>query len=142
VLGCLGRGCPDIGAFALISSFLVVRGVDRYSRGMESSDDHVARRMALEAEVVGPARTDVTLRSGVMARAAGGPVIAAPFDDLARQIGEAAHRVTDGQVANVRAALGTDKSAFEVVLAASVGAGLSRWDAASRAMKDADDAAR
>lgn len=109
---------------------------------METSNDHAARRVALEAKVAGSAETDVALRTEVMARAANGPAIAKPFDGLARQIGEAAHRVTDEQVAKVRAALGTDKGAFEVVLAASVGAGLSRWDAAARAIKDADDAAR
>ncbi|WP_147394428.1 hypothetical protein [Arthrobacter cheniae] len=109
---------------------------------METSDDHGARRVALEAKVVGSAETDVELRAGVMKCASNGPAIAMPYDDLARGIGEAAHRVTDVQVANVRAALGTDKGAFEVVLAASIGAGLSRWDAASRAIKGADDAAR
>jgi hypothetical protein len=108
---------------------------------METSDDHAARRAALEARVVGPAETDVALRAEVMVRAADGPAVAQPFDDLASLIGRAAYRVTDEQVAEVRAALGTDKGAFEVVLAASVGAGLSRWDAASRAIQDADDAA-
>lgn len=109
---------------------------------METSNDHAARRVALEAKVVGSAETAVALRAGVMARAANGPAIAKPYDDLASQIGKAAHRVTDEQVADVRAAFGTDKGAFEVVLAASIGAGLSRWDAASRAIRNADDAAR
>lgn len=109
---------------------------------MDSSDDHAARRVALEAKALGLAQTDVALRVGVMARVAKGPAIAEPFEDLAVQIGKAAHRVTAEQVSKVRDALGTDKGAFEVVLTASIGAGLSRWDAAMRAIEDADDAAR
>ena len=51
----------------------------------------------------------------------------APYDDLARQIGEAAWRVTDAQVASVLAAAGSEKATFEVIAAAATGAGLPRW---------------
>lgn len=84
--------------------------------------------------------TDSELRIGAMDRAGGGPAIADPYDALADQIGEAAYLVTDAQVAAVRDALGTDKAAFEVVLSASIGAGLVRWDAAMHAIDGVMDA--
>jgi hypothetical protein len=64
----------------------------------------------------------------------------APYDALAHQIGEAADRTTDAQVASVVAAAGSEKAAFELVVAAATGAGLSRWQQAIKALKDAADA--
>ncbi|HSC30592.1 MAG TPA: hypothetical protein VLD17_02625 [Gemmatimonadaceae bacterium] len=74
------------------------------------------------------------------ARAAGGPPTEPPYDELARQIGAAAHRTTDAQVATVRTALGSEKAAFEVTLAAAAGAGLLRWRLAMQALAEANDA--
>ena len=67
--------------------------------------------------------------------------LTSPVGDLARLVGTASYRVTDAIVADVRGALGSDVAAFEVVVSASVGAGLMRWDAASRAIADAAGAA-
>ncbi|TDP91856.1 hypothetical protein [Labedaea rhizosphaerae] len=104
-----------------------------------ASARHVsALRSALTTEA---GRTGASLRAAVSARAAGGPAIAEPYDALARQIGEASYAVTDAQVEAVRQVTGSDKAAFEVVMAACVGAGLSRWDAAVRAIEEATDAA-
>lgn len=61
-----------------------------------------------------------------------------PYDELARQIGDAAYRTTDAQVATVRTALGSEKAAFEVILAAAVGAGLLRWRLAMQALAEAN----
>ena len=94
------------------------------------------RRRVLE----GPGETDPALRQRVAARAAGGPPIEAPYDDLARQIGEAAYRTTDAQVASVLAAAGSEKAAFELIAAAATGAGLLRWQQAIRALEDISDA--
>jgi len=66
--------------------------------------------------------------------------IAAAHRELAATIAESSHRVTDAQVAAVREALGSDRAAFEVIMAASAGAGLRRWDAAMRAIREASDA--
>lgn len=108
---------------------------------METIDRHRRHADAVRAAVTGPAgKTDATLRTAVTARASGGPPVGEPYDALAIQIGEAAYRVTDSQVADVRAAQGSDKAAFEIVMAASVGAGLARWDAAIRAIDEASDA--
>jgi hypothetical protein len=65
---------------------------------------------------------------------------AEPYGLLARTIASASYRVTDAQVAAVRQAAGSDKAAFEVVMSASVGAGLARWYAAARAIREATDA--
>lgn len=85
--------------------------------------------------------TAAPLRAAVLNRAAGGAPVAEPYDDLARQIGEAAYRVTDAQVAAVRDAIGSDKGAFEIIMPACIGAGLARWDAAVRVIQEAGDAA-
>lgn len=108
---------------------------------MESLIENKDHAEALRAAVTGDTgETAPALRAGVLRRAAGGPPVAEPYDDLARQIGEAAYRVTDAQVAAVRAAVGSDKAAFEVIMTACVGAGLSRWDAAARAIEEAGSA--
>jgi hypothetical protein len=98
----------------------------------------LARRV--RERIGGAGRTDRGLRVSAMNRAAGGPAIAQPYDALADQIGQAAYLVTDAQVAAVRDAVGADKGAFEIVVAASIGAGLLRWDAALHAIEGATDA--
>ena len=99
------------------------------------------RRELLGQKIAASGITDRPLRASAMARAAGEPLaLDEPYDSLARQVGEASYRVTDGQVAAVRHVAGSDKAAFEIVLAASVGAGLTRWDAAFRAIEGLDDA--
>jgi hypothetical protein len=106
------------------------------SRSDHHSFAETLRRRVLE----GPSETDPALRQRVAARAAGGPPIEAPYDDLARQIGEAAYRTTDAQVASVLAAAGSEKAAFELIAAAAAGAGLLRWQQAIRALEDISDA--
>jgi hypothetical protein len=73
-------------------------------------------------------------------RAAGGPAIESPYDDLARQIGESAAGVTDEQVARVLRATGSEKAAFEVIAAAALGAGLLRWRQGIKALDEVADA--
>ena len=90
-----------------------------------------------------PAATDAGLRRAALTRAtADNAPLPAPYDSLVRQIELAAPGVTDAQVAAVRAALGSDKAAFELIMAACIGAGLSRWDRAMAAIEEAKDAPR
>ena len=96
----------------------------------------VLRHAALEA----PALTEPRLRRGAAERATGGPAIDAPYDALAKQIGEAAYRVTDAQVAEALKAAGSEKAAFEIIAAAAVGAGLQRWELGTKALLEAIDA--
>lgn len=109
---------------------------------MKSIHENQQYADALRAAATGEGgETEASLRAAVLDRAAGGVPVAEPYDDLARQIGEAADRVADAQVAAVRDATGSDKRAFEIVMTACIGAGLVRWDAAVRATQEAGDAA-
>jgi hypothetical protein len=69
-----------------------------------------------------------------------GAITEAPIDTLAATVGSASYRVTDEMVDRVRELVGSDQAAFEVVMSASIGAGLKRWDAAIRAVQEATDA--
>lgn len=103
--------------------------------------DHRAFARRLREHVLeGPGITEAALRRGVAARASDGPVVPAPYDALARQIAEAAPATTDAQVADVVRAAGSEKAAFEIVLAAAVGAGLARWQRAIGVLDEAGDA--
>jgi hypothetical protein len=104
------------------------------------SDHHSFAETLMRRVLEGPGETDPALRQRVAARAAGGPPVEAPYDDLARQIGEAAWRVTDAQVANVLAAAGSEKATFELIAAAATGAGLLRWQRAIKALGETSDA--
>lgn len=108
---------------------------------MDAIEKHRRHAAAVRTAVTGPAgATDAALRAEVLARASGGPEIPDPYDALARQISEAADRVTDAQVSAVRGATGSDLAAFEIVMAASIGPGLARWDAAIHAIEETPDA--
>lgn len=88
----------------------------------------------------GPGETDAGLRRAVAASAADGRVLAPPpYGELARQLGEAASGTTDEQVAAVVRAAGSEKAAFEVILAGAVGAGLFRWRQGMNALDGATD---
>ena len=101
--------------------------------------DHRALAERLERRVFSdPSETSVELRRQMGQRAAGGAPIAAPYDALARQIGEAAYRVTDDQVAEVRSVAGSDRATFELIAAGAVGAGLKRWKLALAAIEEAN----
>jgi uncharacterized peroxidase-related enzyme len=81
------------------------------------------RRRTLE----GPGETDADLRQAMAERSAGGASLEAPYDELARQIGEAAYKVTDEQVAKVVEETGGERAAYELIVASALGAGLHRW---------------
>lgn len=102
------------------------------------STDHAETLRAAMAGAAGV--TEASLRTGMSARATGGPPVDEPYDRLARQIGAASYRVTDAEVDAVRQAAGSDKAAFELVMSACVGAGLARWDAAVHVIEEATDA--
>jgi hypothetical protein len=100
--------------------------------------DHRARAQRLERRVFDePADTAPALRRDMGQCAAGGAPIASPYDELARDVGEASYRVTDAEVSAVRAVAGSDRAAFELVAAAAVGAALKRWKAGIAAIEAA-----
>lgn len=97
--------------------------------------NHRELAAALRKRVVSASvETDAALRRAAMTRASGGPPLAQPYDTLVRQIAAEAVHVTDGEVSAVRQASGSDKAAFEVMMAAAIGAGLMRWDKAMEAL--------
>jgi hypothetical protein len=103
--------------------------------------DHRALAEALRRCVLeGPGETRPGLRQASAQRAAGGPAAEAPYDDLARQIGEAAYRVTDAQVSRVLTATRSEQAAFEIVAAAALGAGLFRWRQAMKVLDEVTNA--
>jgi hypothetical protein len=95
----------------------------------------------LRARVTETGTLDGQVRRMILARGAGGPAVPAPYDALANQVGEDSFRVTDDQVQAVLQEMGSEKEAFEVILTAAIGAGLRRWDAAAKAIREADGAA-
>lgn len=101
---------------------------------------HIFAEALRQRVLEGPGEVDSALRQAVAASAIGGPSAESPYDDLARQIGEAAYRTTDAQVADVLSATGSEKAVFEVILAAAVGAGFFRWQQAMKALEEAIDA--
>jgi hypothetical protein len=106
-----------------------------------SRSDHRALAASLQRRVLeGPGETDPAMRHAVAERAAGGPPVDPRYDDLARQIGESASRVTDEQVASVLRTTANEKAAFEVIVAAALGAGLLRWRRGIKALEEAIDA--
>jgi hypothetical protein len=108
---------------------------------MTGASDHQRLAQSLRhAALEAPALTAPRLRRGAAERATGGSVIDVPYDALAKQVGAAAYRVTDAQVADVLKAAGSEKAAFEVIAAAAVGAGLQRWDFGTKALLEAIDA--
>jgi hypothetical protein len=103
-------------------------------------DHHILAEELRRRVLKGPGDTDPALRQAAAGSAAGGPPAEPPYDALARQIGEAACRTTDAQVADVVKAAGSEKAAFEIIFAAAVGAGLFRWQKAIRALEEGSDA--
>jgi hypothetical protein len=95
--------------------------------------EHAALADTLRRRVLeGTGETSSVLRQTVAASATGGLPAPPPYDELARQIGEAAYRTADETVANVLRATGTEKAAFDVTFAAAVGAVCSAGAAPSR----------
>jgi hypothetical protein len=114
----------------------------RYPAGVtESIPVHSELAARLRDRVLGSGALPPPLRREIVDRGAGGGrQIEQPYEALARQIASDSFRVVDRQVDEVREAAGSQKAAFEVVLAASIGAGLARWDAACAAIEEATDA--
>jgi hypothetical protein len=68
-------------------------------------------------------------------RAAGaGAGLPAGWADYAAKVRDASYRVTDGDVAALRAAGHSEEEIFEVTVAAAAGAALQRFDAGLRAL--------
>ena len=107
------------------------------SRARLPSEHHALAEVLRRRVLEGPGEAPAALRRAVAERAAGGAPTDPPYDALARQIGADARGVSDAQVAAVVAASGGQRAAFEIVMAAALGAGLERWRAGVRAIEEA-----
>lgn|SRR5262249_20835970 len=106
-----------------------------------SRPDHSALAEAVRYRVLdGPGVCDRATRKAAAERASGGRAIAASYDDLVRQIAEFSHRVTSAQVEQLVREVGSEKAAFEVIVAAAVGAGILRWRSAIKVLDEVSDA--
>jgi len=105
---------------------------------MQGHPHHRALAEALRKRVLeGPGVTGIELRQAMAKRATDGPAVEdAVYDDLALQIDQAAYKVTDEQVRKVVEKTGSEKAAFELIVAAAVGAGLYRWERGLSTLKD------
>jgi uncharacterized peroxidase-related enzyme len=117
---------------------LLVQG---YAFGKGKTPAHPDHRALAEAvrqrTLEGSGVTGADLRQAMTERAAGGRPLEAPYDDLARQIGEAAYRVTDEQVAKVVEEAGSERAAYELIVASALGAGLHRWQRGLKILEEA-----
>ena len=134
----LGYQMLGDGDFDRAAKRLLVQG---YAFGKGKTPAHPEHRALAEAvrqrTLEGPGETDAHLRQAMAERAAGGRPLQAPYDDLARQIGEGAYKVTDEQVAKLVEQAGSERVAYELIVASALGAGLHRWQ---RGLKILDEA--
>ena len=109
---------------------------------LQGHADHLALAEVLRKRVLeGPGITGGALRQAMAKRATGGAAVGEEaYDDLARQIGQAAFNVTDEQVKKVVQKTGNEKAAFELIVAAAVGAGLYRWQKGLSILKKVKEA--
>jgi hypothetical protein len=124
----LGYEMLEEGDFDRAAKRLLVQG---YAFGKGKTPAHPDHRALAEAvrrrSLEGPGETDAELRQTMAERAGGGRPLEAPYDDLARQIGEAAYKVTDEHVAKVVEQAGSERAGYELIVASALGAGLHRW---------------
>jgi len=78
-----------------------------------------------------PGSTDAGLRRA----AAGGDLLPEPWAPYAGKVRERSYRVTDDDVASLRAAGRSEEEIFEITVAAALGAALHRLDAGLRAVR-------
>jgi uncharacterized peroxidase-related enzyme len=134
----LGYELLEEGDFDRAAKRLLVQGYAFGKGKTPAHPDHRAlaetvRRRTLE----GPGVTDAALRQAMAARAGGGQPLEAPYDDLARQIGEAAYKVTDAHVATIVKQAGSERAAYELIVASALGAGLLRWQVGLKILEEA-----
>jgi uncharacterized peroxidase-related enzyme len=135
----LNFAIPDDSDFLRSAPRMLEQGYVFGKSKLNGHPDHRALAEALRKRVLeGPGITDISLRQAMARRASGGPAVEEPaYDDLAQQIGKAAYKVTDEQVKKLVQKTGSEKAAFELIVAAAVGAGLYRWQQGLGVLKEA-----
>jgi uncharacterized peroxidase-related enzyme len=135
----LNFAIPDDSDFSRAAPRMLAKGYVFGKSKLHGHPNHLALAEVLRKRVLeGPGITDIALRQAMAKRVAGGPATGeAVYDDLAREIGQAAYKVTDEQVKKIVQKTGSEKAAFELIVAAAVGTGLYRWDKGLSMLKEA-----
>ncbi len=116
---------------------MLVQGYIFGKKGVPEHPDHYLMAETLRQRIFErPGITNSSLRQAIGNRAIGGNPIEAPYNEMALLIGEASYKVTDAQVMDVIKKAGSDKAAFEIMVSAAVSAGLYRWDAATKILRE------
>ena len=90
--------------------------------------DHRAMAETLRTSVLeGPSVSDTALRRAIAECAATSKSMDEPFVSLAKQIREDSYKVTDDQVVTLVQKVGSEKAAYELIIAAIIGVGLYQW---------------
>lgn len=105
----------------------------------EGRPDHRAMAQELHRSIFErPALTDTNLRQAVGKRATGGSALSVPaYDKLALEIGTSSWKITDELIKEVVGTAGSEKAAFELITAAAVATGPSRWQRGISLLKEA-----
>ena len=134
----LGYQMLEEGDFDRAAKRLLVQG---YAFGKGKTPAHPDHRALAEAvrqrALEGPGKTGAHLRQAMAERAGEGRPLEAPYDDLARQIGEGAYKVTDEHVAKIVEAAGSERAAYELIVVSALGAGLHRWQQGLKILEEA-----
>ena len=134
----LGYALLDEADFDKAAAMMLKRGYNARMGKHPVHPDHQAMAEALRHAVLeGPGVLDASVRQAIAKRAAGGGPIDEPYEDLAKQVGEAAYQVTDDQVHTLVKELGSEKAVYELIVTAATGAGLHRWEVFSKALATA-----
>lgn len=116
---------------------LLVQGYVFGKKGMPDHPDHISMAEILRQRILKePGVTDSSLRQAVAKRATGGEPVKEPYDKISLQTGQASYKVTDEQVDDLIKTAGSDKVAFEIIIAAAVSAGFYRWDNANKLLTE------
>lgn len=100
-------------------------------------DEALARHAGLVAAVrravfEDPAETEPALRRG----AGAGSPLADPWGTYAEKVRDHSYRITDADMAALKAAGRTEEEIFEITVAAATGAALQRLEAGLRALRE------
>lgn len=108
-----------------------------------ANSSHETSAEALRRRVLDSGSIGRELRAGALNAGGGRETdLPEPYAALAEQVAGDSYRVTDSAVHALRTAAGSDRAAFEVILSASIGAGLRRWDRAVSVIEEASREAR
>ncbi len=114
---------------------MLTQGYTFGKKGVPERPNHHSMAEALRQRVFnGEGVTSEALRKSIGKKAISKFTIEEPYNEIALQVGEAAYKITDEQINELIKKTGSDKAAFELIIAAAVSAGLYGWDKANNVL--------